>query len=730
MTVVNRVIDRKLFPMFRKNKTSELLNLLRPFNNSVLLLAKVDAYSKKFLKESKTMEKLMRERNLNMTIVLSNLNGTGWHWSRLWSGLGGELKPFPTTGLLLLGEAITFCDHVKMFGFYPFNKDHQNRTIPYHYWRDFIAVPSETPHKFVAEWRVKNSGNTAVGTLRPVYVTPVPIFTVQKQNWTKYLMIRKALEGIFSPKVRIVRATTPAGSLKRCLNDVARKKECSAITPIRHYSTCALVGNSGILLNSSCGDEIDSHDFVIRFNLGPLQNYSEDVGRNVNMTVVNRAIVRDTLFPMLKKNKTSELLNLLRPFNNSVLLLVKEDSYSIKFLNECKTVENIMREMDLNLTIALSNLNGTGLNLPRLWSDLSGRKLKPLPTTGLLLLGEAITFCDHVTLFGFYPFNKDRQNRTIPYHYWRDFIAVPSKTPHKFVAEPRVRKSNRTVRTSPPLLVTSVPNFTAQKQNWTKYLNIRNALEGVFSPKVRIVRATTPSGSLKNCLKDVARKKECSAITPIRHYSTCALVGNSGILLNSSCGDEIDSHDFNYSEDVGRNVNMTVVNRAIVRDTLFPKWRKNKTSEVLNLLRPFNNSVLLLAKEDSYSIKFLNECKRMENIMREMDLHLTIALSNLNGTGLNFQRLWSDLSGRKLKPLPTTGLLLLGEAITFCDHVTLFGFYPFNKDRQNYTIPYHYWRDFTSVPSKTPHKFVSEYKLLVELDKEGIITHTVNCKAI
>ncbi|KAL2629304.1 hypothetical protein R1flu_013990 [Riccia fluitans] len=58
------------------------------------------------------------------------------------------------------------------------------------------------------------------------------------------------------------------------------------------YQSCAVVGNSGILLNSSYGEQIDSHEMVIRLNNAKIHGFEKHVGSKTTLAFVNSNILR------------------------------------------------------------------------------------------------------------------------------------------------------------------------------------------------------------------------------------------------------------------------------------------------------------------------------------------------------------------------------------------------------------------------------------------------------
>ena len=60
----------------------------------------------------------------------------------------------------------------------------------------------------------------------------------------------------------------------------------------RRYGSCALVGNSGVLLQKDLGEQIDRHDQVFRFNLAPTEGYEKHVGSWSSHEILNPENIR------------------------------------------------------------------------------------------------------------------------------------------------------------------------------------------------------------------------------------------------------------------------------------------------------------------------------------------------------------------------------------------------------------------------------------------------------
>ncbi|CAL0325266.1 unnamed protein product [Lupinus luteus] len=82
--------------------------------------------------------------------------------------------------------------------------------------------------------------------------------------------------------------------LNRCENKTLCMEKLSLVLPEtppyfpRQFGRCAVIGNSGDLLKTKFGKEIDGYDVVIRENGAPTQNYIDHVGRKSTFRLLNR----------------------------------------------------------------------------------------------------------------------------------------------------------------------------------------------------------------------------------------------------------------------------------------------------------------------------------------------------------------------------------------------------------------------------------------------------------
>ncbi|XP_067390619.1 alpha-N-acetylneuraminide alpha-2,8-sialyltransferase-like isoform X2 [Emydura macquarii macquarii] len=178
------------------------------------------------------------------------------------------------------------------------------------------------------------------------------------------------------------------------------------------YECCAVVGNGGILRNSSCGPEIDRAQVVIRFNLPPL-GFADDVGTKSSIITLNPSVLQSRFWGLTRRRRS--FAEAVGAYGAPQLLIpaLSYAGHSELAFRALYTLE------DFNSPARALFMNPEYLvGLDRHWRR-HGLHAKRL-SSGFMLVSAALELCQHVTLYGFWPFPQGPDGWFLPHHYYDD----------------------------------------------------------------------------------------------------------------------------------------------------------------------------------------------------------------------------------------------------------------------------------------------------------------------
>lgn len=160
--------------------------------------------------------------------------------------------------------------------------------------------------------------------------------------------------------------------LNHCKNKTLCMEKLSLVLPEtppylpRQFGRCAVIGNSGDLLKTKFGREIDGYDVVIRENGAPIQNYSDYVGKKSTFRLLNRGSAKalDKVVELDERRKE--------------VLIVKTTIHDI--------MNKMIREVPIKNPVYLM---------------LGGSFGSAAKGTGLKALEFALSICESVDMYGF-----------------------------------------------------------------------------------------------------------------------------------------------------------------------------------------------------------------------------------------------------------------------------------------------------------------------------------------
>ncbi|KAJ8020983.1 Alpha-2,8-sialyltransferase 8B [Holothuria leucospilota] len=166
--------------------------------------------------------------------------------------------------------------------------------------------------------------------------SPTVAILVYKDTKPENMTFRQTFSSFFVSNGTLSKQSLEKWSRKRKFCSIADLDP--SFDTVKSRNSCAIIGNSGILLNSRCGREIDAHDVVLRANMAKVKGYADDVGNKTSVMMINGESLRHIYDILIatKDNTTNDYNNMLHYFqslDDSLIWFAKGTggrNYSIK----------------------------------------------------------------------------------------------------------------------------------------------------------------------------------------------------------------------------------------------------------------------------------------------------------------------------------------------------------------------------------------------------------------
>ena len=172
------------------------------------------------------------------------------------------------------------------------------------------------------------------------------------------------------------------------------------------HKTCAIVGNSGTMLHKDQGDDIDSHEAVLRINYPPIHRYEKHVGSKTTYDFSNRENARRMLRSRMRwRNPRTRVIFFegSSPVNRRSIfgpLLKKHPEQEFDFLHPQ----------------FVNNAQAFWMQLKDEMEKAKGVQYHSKPMSGIFAVLFMLQICEQVDMYGFEAYTK--RTKESPYHYF------------------------------------------------------------------------------------------------------------------------------------------------------------------------------------------------------------------------------------------------------------------------------------------------------------------------